>query len=189
MKKVIFSLAIAAMAAFALTSCTGNADTTDGTCTDSVGTEQQEAAEQAEVPVGEQTELACDKYVLKVPEGFKASSRMVNYSCNMGQQEAPFVTVAPNFQSNTTPEAFKAAVEKDNYTAIDDITVGNNTYNAFYWFNAEDNNCHHVKVATPQGDGVVTIHFFTGASQMEKDAAKEALMTAVQTVLNNMTIK
>lgn len=187
MKKAIFSLAMLAMAALTLVACEpkGNAEGTND-AKDSANVEQ--TAEQKEVPVGEQTELECDHYLLKVPEDFKASSRMVNSSCNMGLQEAPFVTVAPNFRSDDLA-IFQADLEKNGYKAIDDFTAGDKTYKAFYMFDAKDNNCHHVYVATPQADGIVTVHLFTGASMMEKDEAKDALMKAVQTVVDNLTIK
>ncbi len=170
MKKIILSLAIVAMAAFTLTA------------------QNESDASVQEVPIGEQTELACDKYVLTVPEGFKATSRVVNNSCNMGQQEEPYITVAPYYSWRDAAN-FKADVEGDGYEALDDITVGEVTYNVYYWLDEKDRNCQHVKVATPQGDGSVAIHFFTGYNRMEIDEAKEELMNVVQTVLDNMTIK
>lgn len=168
MKKIILSLVLAVMAAFTLAA--------------------QDDATTQEIPIGEQTELACDKYVLVVPDGFMATSRVVGNSCNMCQRDEPFITVAP-YVSWRDADSFKADVEGDGYEALDDITVGEVTYNVYYWLDEKDRNCHHVKVATPQGDESVAIHFFTGATDMEIDEAKEALMTAVQTVLNNMTIK
>ena len=187
MKKVIFSMAMLAMAAFTFVSCDtkGNAEgNNDGK--DSANVEQTE--EQKEVPVDQQTELECDHYLLKVPEGFKAGSRMVNSSCNMGLKEPPFVTAAPNFRSEDMA-AFQADMEKNGCKAIDDFTAGDKTYKAFYMIKPDDNNCQHVYVATPQADGLVTIHFFTGASKMEVGEAKDALMKAVQTVIDNLTIK
>lgn len=182
MKKVLFSIAIAAMATFTFTSCdSSNAGSNDN------NVEQQDSAtaEEVEIPIKDLKELVCEKYVLTVPEGFKANSRMVNYSCNIGLQEAPFVTAAVNYKDVID---FQKEVERD-YKAIDDITAGDKTYQAYYWLDAENNNCHHVKAATPHGEGMVTVHFFTGASQMDKDAAKEELMKAVQNVLNNIALK
>ncbi|MBP5561913.1 MAG: hypothetical protein J6X70_08980 [Muribaculaceae bacterium] len=170
MKKVIFSMVVATVAAFSLAA----QDTND--------------AAQPVVPIEEQTELACDKYVLTVPEGFKATSRVVNRSCNMGLQEQPYVTVAP-YYSWYDAESFKADLENDGYEALDDITVGDATYQAFYWLDEKNRNCQHVKVGTPHGDGTVAIHFFTGYNNMETDEVKEALMNAVHTVLDNFTIK
>ena len=190
MKKVFLSMAFAAMAVFTMMSCDPNGKANGGDeGKDSANVEQNDTTEQKEVPIGEQKELECAHYLLKVPDGFKASSRMVNSSCNMGLQEPPFVTVAPNFSGGTDLAAYQADAEKGGYKAIGDITGNGNTYKAFYLFVPEDNKCHHVKMATPQADGVVTIHMFTGASLMEKDEAKEALMKAVQTVADNMTIK
>ena len=169
MKKVFLSMVIAAAAAFSLSAQDANTD-------------------QNMVPIGEQTELACDKFVITVPEGFKATSRVVNNSCNMAQDEEPHITAAA-YCSWRDAAAFKADLENDGYEAIDDITVGDITFQAYYWLDEKDRNCQHVRVATPKGDGTIAIHFFTGFNQMELDETREALMNAVQTVLENTTIK
>lgn len=190
MKKVIFSMAFVAIAAFTLMSCgdKNNAESNnDGS--DSTKVENTDStAQQAEVPIDQLTELQCDHYLLKIPEGFKANSRVVNSSCNIGLKEPPFVTAAFNVHSDDAAK-FQADLEKQGYKAIDDFTAGDKTYKAFYMIKPDDNNCQHVYAITPKGEGVLSIHLFTGASKMEVPEAKEALMKAVQTVIDNLTIK
>ena len=185
MKKVLLSLAIAAMAACALTACSGNSENnsngTDSATVDSV------AQSPEEIPVKDLKELDCAHYNVKIPEGWRAGSRMVNSSCVIELPESPFTYAGLNFSHQTIDE-FKADFEKRGYQAIDDVVVGDKTWVAFYKEKKEDK-IQEVAAATPQGDGVVTARLHNGANQMDFAEAGEALKNSVKTIAENITLK
>ena len=102
MKKIFLSIAIAALATLGFTSC-GNAEST-GEGTDTTAVEQAEQVNEEEIPIDSLKELQNDHYLIKIPEGCKANSRMVNNSCAMGFKESPFTSCSANFQTGTIDE-------------------------------------------------------------------------------------
>lgn len=183
MKKTIFSIAIAAISSLALVSCTGTAEGNEQN--DSTKVEQTE--EQAEIPIKELKELECDDYLLKVPEGWQANSRMVNSSCVLGFMEAPFTTCSANAHQTTNLDSYKADIEKQGGKALEDITVGERTYVVYE--KPDQDGKPEIYLATARGEGIVTLRLFNGASQMEEAAAKEVLMNNVKTMVESITVK
>lgn len=183
MKKNIMSIAIAAMIASSIVACTGTTETTNES-NDSTATEQTEPKE---VKIEDQTELECDHYVLKVPENWKASSRMVNSSCVLNVKGSPFTTASANFQSSTSIDTYKADLEKNGAKALDPITSGDVT---FVVYEKPDNDGKPmIYAATPKGDGVMTLRLFNGAHMMDEAEAKDALMNNVKTIIEHVTLK
>ena len=185
MKKTVFSFAIAVVAA-ALVSC-GN-KTAQGDAQDSAAVESTEQVEEQEVPIDQLTELSCDAYTAKVPEGFKARSRMVNYSCNMGFKEAPFTTAAFNCDPYTSIEKWKEDMVKQGAQPLDDITANGNTFSVFFKLDTRDDK-QNFYTATPKGEGVMTIKAYEGAHQMDKAEAKEVIKAQMQILADNVTLK
>ena len=114
MKKVLFSFAVAVLAA-TMVSC-GNKTAQNAEGQDSAAaeeqTEQKAEEPQQEVKIEDQTEISSDIYTIKVPEGWKARSRMVSNSCVLGLKEPPFTTASPNYVSYIDLDRYKAAREK-----------------------------------------------------------------------------
>ena len=191
MKKTILSLTIATMGLWALTACTGNSDNnaqgSDTTATEL--TEEPKAEQpQAEIPIKDLTELECDQYLITIPQGCKASSRVVNSSCNMTFSGQPYTTAAASVQMKTLDE-YKAACEKEGFKAIDDITVDGHTYIVMFKEDAEQGR-HAVKAATPRDGGeLVCFNIFNGAHKMEPAEAKDVLMKHVQAMLQATKLK
>lgn len=192
MKKTMMSIALAAMAAFALTACSGNSDNNGSEATDTTNVEQTtetddgEAKPAEEIPVKELKELECDAYHLNIPEGWRANSRMVNSSCNIGLPESPFSTAALNVSYNSLDE-FKQKCEKiAGVTKLDDVTVGDKTFVLYYY---EKDGEQFLDAATAYGEKTLTVRSFNGANKMDKAEAKDALIAGVKKVLENVTIK
>ena len=185
MKKTVFSFAIAVVAA-ALVSC-GN-KTAQGDATDSTAVEQTEQAEEKEVPIDSLKELSCGAYTAKVPEGFKARSRVVNSSCNMGFKEAPFTTAAFNYDAYTNIEKWKEDMVKQGAQPVEDITANGNTFSVFFKVDKNDQT-QNFYAATPRGEGVMTIKAYEGAHQMDKAEAKEVIKAQMQILADNVTLK
>lgn len=185
MKKFLLGLAFAAMAICIPTACSSSSDNNaqgaDSTATDSV------AQAPEEIPVKELKELENDHYLAKVPEGWRAGSRMVNSSCVIELPESPFTYAALNFQHETVDE-FKAKCEKNGFKAIDDVTVGDKTWVAFYKEDKAEKE-QQISAATPQADGIVTARLHNGANMMEFDEAGEALKANFKTIAENITLK
>ena len=186
MKKTILSVAIAVVATALVTSC-GNKSAENAEAKDSANVEQQAPQEEVEVKIEDQKELTCDDYTIKVPEGWKARSRMVNSSCTMGFKEPPFTSASPNYSSYTTIEKFKEMREKEGAKQIDNLEVNGNTFEVFYREMPNGQQC--VSAVTPKGDGSMYVNFQTGAHKLDQAAAKDMLMAHVKTILENLTIK
>ena len=181
MKKALFSFAILAVAT-AMVSC-GNKSAQNTENQDSVAV----AAEPEEVPVQDQKEIASDIYVIKVPEGWKARSRMVNNSCNLGLGEAPFTTAALNVEKSESLDKFKETRAKENCKALDNVTVNGRE---FVVYEGENQNGEpFVAAATPMGEGHFRATLYSGACQMKKDEIKAALTANLQTILENVSFK
>ena len=185
MRKSFFFFAIAVVTA-AMVSCGNKTGEDEGTEVESDTLVEQAAPEQ-EVAIEDQTQLDCASYTIKVPEGWKARSRMVNSSCVIGYKEPPFTTASPNFDSMGI-DAFKAELEKQGYQAMDDIAVNGKTYKVFYTDKTKDNT-QVVYIAVPKGEGVVCVKLSEGAHKMDKLAAKEALLNHAKTIAHNITLK
>ena len=185
MKKILLILAIAAMAICIPTACSSNSENNaqgaDSTATDSV------AKAPEEIPVKDLKELESDHYLAKVPEGWRAGSRVVNSSCVIELPESPFTYASLNFSTKNIDE-FKADCEKNGYKAIDDVVVGDKTWVAFYKENKEEKE-QQISAATPQADGIVTARLHNGANMMEFDEAREALKANFKTIAENITLK
>ena len=186
MKKAIYSIAAAAFAAFFLTACGGDT-TTSQASTASASTSTASSASQ-EVKIEDQKELTCDRYTIKVPEGWKARSRMVNSSCVIGYKEPPFTTASPNTTSEDI-ESYKKARLDEGSTAIDDITAGGKTFNVFFNDKQKDNTLAVAAATATDKGGTFYVTLRTGASQMSKDEAKEALMKNLKEILDAVTLK
>ena len=183
MKKTLFTLAIAVVVA-AVVSCTNK--TGEGNeANDSTAVEQSEEPEK-EVAIEDRTELTCANYTVKVPEGFKARSRMVNNSCNMGFKEAPFTTIALNCTSSSI-EDMTADAEKQKAQKLDDISGNGITYSVYY--GADNNGYQFIYMLAPKGDGTMTIRLYEGASQMDKAESKEVLLNQAKLIAENVTFK
>ncbi|MBO4658023.1 MAG: hypothetical protein J5637_00205 [Prevotella sp.] len=186
MRKLLFSFAIAVVTV-AMVSCSNKAaqdETVDGEDTTAV---EEGVPAQQEVAIEDQTELDCPNYTIKVPEGWKARSRMVNNSCVIGYKEPPFTTASPDFNSMGM-DAYKAELEKQGFQSIDDITANGNTFNVFYTDKTKDNT-QVVYIAIPKGEGLVTVKLSDGAHKMDKLAAKEALLNHAKIIAQNITLK
>ena len=189
MKKVLMSMAVAVMTAFAFTACTGNSENSnngsDSTAVEQTGETIDSAAAQAEIPIEELKELDCPAYHLNIADGWKASSRMVNNSCNIRKSGSPFTTVAFNTGYDTIDE-FKQKCEKAGATKLDDVTLGDKTF-ALY-FSVKDKE-EQIDAATAYGDKIITVRAYNGAHQMDPAQAKEAIIANITTAIQNMTIK
>jgi len=187
MKKTFFSFAIAAVVAVAMASCANKA-ANNGENKDSAAVENAtKEAPQAEVKIEDQKELTCDAYTLTVPDGWKATSRMVNSSCNIKLPQPPFTTAAPDFVSYVSIDEYKAQREKEGATKLDDITVNGHTYSVY--FKEGNNNQLNIGAATARDKGTIQVKFSTGAHKLDKAEAKKIFEENVKTVLEKLTIK
>lgn len=185
MKKFAFIIVAATLAASTLISCGGNTDKkaadSDSIAVDSAST----AAE--EIPIKELKELDCDHYIAKVPENWVAGSRMVNFSCVIELPESPFIFASLDYKYQTLDE-FKAEAEKDGWKAIDDITMGDKTWVAYYKENKSEKE-QMAKAATPQADGVVTARLQNGQNMMDFAEAGDVLKSSLKVIIENITLK
>ena len=166
MKKVFYSIALAALAAITFTTA-------------------QAQDEQPQVRIEDQTELSCDKYTIQVPEGWTARSRMVGRSCVIGYNERPYTTASPNLSYNDIDD-FKRSHLEDGDEALDDITIGDVTYSVFF---KDNNGSPKVIAATPCDDRAFEVSLLAGSSNMEQDELKEALMKNLNEILEAVTLK
>ena len=133
MKKIFSIFAITALATMIMVSC----ETKKGSSESSSDTEEVTSASdvssseaEEEVAVEDQKELTCDNYTLTVPEGWKASSRMVRSSCNLTLKENPHTTAMVN-HSLESAEQLTEYINKRGGKPISDITVDGKTYKVF----------------------------------------------------------
>ena len=136
MKKINYIIAIASVAAMTLVSCKGVSESVSKSSGEEVSTEQtsdqttegEEATE--EVKIEDLKELTCDNYTIAIPEGWKASSKMVRSSCNMTLKENPHSTAMVNYTLYSENDLAES-IAKRGCKAIPDITVGDKTYKVF----------------------------------------------------------
>lgn len=186
MKKLFLSFAVMGM--FALTACTGNAEqTTDNN--DSTAVEQTEEQVAQEVPIDQQTELTCDQYTLTVPETYKASSRMVNQSCNLTYKGGqPFTTLAVDMPYQTVDE-FVTKCKEGKCIQLDDVTVDGHTWKVFTYEDKADNTQEAYAATDYDGKKVIRVRALNGAHKMD---AAEALAKCVENLnvgINSIKIK
>ena len=187
MKKILFSFAIAAVAMLGFTACDGNSEN-NANGDDKVTTEEtvDSAAVEAEIPIKELKSLECDDYVLTIPEGAVAASRMVRSSCNFDFKGEPYTYAAPNVVYQTLEE-FKSEMAEKGGKALDDITVGDKTYTVYSY---EKNDQQFVEAATPlDEDRMMFVRLFNGANKMDKAEAFDILVKNTKTTLENIKIK
>ena len=191
MKKVLFSFVVAAVAAV-MVSCGNksaqNAEAQEGEATEQAAEATEEKAEeQKEVPIDQLTELSSDKYTAKVPDGWKARSRMVNNSCVMGLKQPPFTGASLNIIGYKTPEQYKADTEKNGNKEVGKETISGKEFTIF---EGESKDGRLQKIAiTPLGEDLFVASLQTGAHKLSKEEAKAAIDANLKTVLENITIK
>lgn len=179
-------------AAVTMVSC-GNktAQNAEGQDSTAVAEEQVEAAAEEqpkqEVKIEDQTEISSDVYTIKVPEGWKARSRMVNNSCVLGLKQPPFTTASPNVVSYIDIEKYKAEREKEGSKALDNITVNGRDFVVYE--NEDKNGVLYLGTATPLDKGTFQVKLSTGAHKLSKEEAKAAITANLKTILENVSFK
>lgn len=184
MKKV-FYLAITAIASLSIVSCSGNGNASV-TSADSTTTEATEAAEQPaeEVKIEDQTELSCNEYVIAVPEGWKATSRMVNSSCNLALKGDPYTRAMLNC-SLEKEENLVENYKKGGFKAVDDITVGDKTWKVYL----KDGDRPEYKTLLPLEKGFITLGISPAGTQKKGDELKEIVTKNLQDIMAAITVK
>ena len=191
MKKINFIIAIASVAAMTLVSCKGVSESVSKSSGEEVSTEQtsdqategEEATE--EVKIEDLKELTCDNYTIAIPEGWKASSKMVRSSCNMTLKENPHSTAMVNYTLYSENDLAES-IAKRGCKAIPDITVGDKTYKVF---ENEKDGRYEYEAYVPQGEGFVTFRIMPGGTPMKGDELKEVMMKNLNDIINATTLK
>lgn len=191
MKKINYIIAIASVAAMTLVSCKGVSESVSKSSGEEVSTEQtsdqategEEATE--EVKIEDLKELTCDNYTIAIPEGWKASSKMVRSSCNMTLKENPHSTAMVNYTLYSENDLAES-IAKRGCKAIPDITVGDKTYKVF---ENEKDGRYEYEAYVPQGDGFVTFRIMPGGTPMKGDELKEVMMKNLNDIINATTLK
>ena len=190
MRKDFFSLAIAAIAVVMVSCGNKSAQTAEGQVAEVVGevqTEQKAEEPQKEVKIEDQTEISSDIYTIKVPEGWKARSRMVNNSCVLGLKQPPFTTASPNVVSYENLDQYKAKREKEGSKAIEGITVNGRDFVVYE--NEGKDGVLYLGVATALDKGTFQVMLSTGAHKLSKEEAKAAIISNLKTILENVSFK
>ena len=191
MKKINFIIAIASVAAMTLVSCKGVSESVSKSSGEEISTEQtsdqategEEATE--EVKIEDLKELTCDNYTIAIPEGWKASSKMVRSSCNMTLKENPHSTAMVNYTLYSENDLAES-IAKRGCKAIPDITVGDKTYKVF---ENEKDGRYEYEAYVPQGEGFVTFRIMPGGTPMKGDELKEVMMKNLNDIINATTLK
>ena len=191
MKKINYIIAIASVAAITLVSCKGVSESVSKSSGEEVSTEQtsdqategEEATE--EVKIEDLKELTCDNYTIAIPEGWKASSKMVRSSCNMTLKENPHSTAMVNYTLYSENDLAES-IAKRGCKAIPDITVGDKTYKVF---ENEKDGRYEYEAYVPQGEGFVTFRIMPGGTPMKGDELKEVMMKNLNDIINATTLK
>ena len=180
MKKVIY-IAIAWVAALTFVSCNGNSDSTSSQKSDA--TSSTEKAE-AEVKIEDQKELTCDNYTVVVPDGWKASSKMVRSSCNLTLKENPHSTAIINYTLQNEKDIAENLGKRE-CKAADDIKQGDKTYKVY----VKEGDRPEVNAFVPQGEGFVTFRIMPGGTPMKGDELKDVLMKNLNNIIAATTLK
>lgn len=184
MRKICVSLAIAAVAVAWVSCGNGPKQKVD---VPEVKLEQNTEEMEKAVPIDQQTEITSDKYTIKVPEGWKARSRMVNHSCILGLKQPPFTTATPNVIFYQNIEKYKDQQEGDGSTALDNITV--NGHEFVVYENEGQDGTIFIGAATPLGEGIFQVTLQTGAHKLSQEAAEAAIIDNLNTILENVSFK
>lgn len=193
MKKIFSIFAIVALVSWTLVSCDTKKESSedssvseeqvdDASSSDASGSEQAEG----EVKIEDQKELTCDNYTITVPEGWKASSRMVRSSCNLTLKENPHSTAMIN-HTLASVEDLTEQINKRGAKAINDITVDGKTYKVFE--NMKDGDRYEYEAFVPQGDGFVTFRIMPGGTPMKGAELKEVLMKNLNDIIAATALK
>ena len=191
MKKINYIIAIASVAAMTLVSCKGVSESVSKSSGEEVSTEQtsDQATEGEEateaVKIEDLKELTCDNYTIAIPEGWKASSKMVRSSCNMTLKENPHSTAMVNYTLYSENDLAES-IAKRGCKAIPDITVGDKTYKVF---ENEKDGRYEYEAYVPQGEGFVTFRIMPGGTPMKGDELKEVMMKNLNDIINATTLK
>lgn len=188
MKKINYLIAAAAVASMSLFSCTGNADNASAKASGSetASTEQAAEGEQPaeEVKIEDQKELTCDDYTVTVPEGWKASSKMVRSSCNLTLKENPHSTAVLGYTLQNEADVIENLGKRE-CKAADDITVGDKTYKVY----VKEGDRPEVNAFVPKGEGFVTFRIMPGGTPMKGDELKDVLMKNLNDIINATALK
>ncbi|MBO4721312.1 MAG: hypothetical protein J5629_00075 [Muribaculaceae bacterium] len=187
MKKIFSIFAIAALATMIMVSCETKKDSSKSSFdTEEVSTSEVSASEEGEeVAIEDLKELTCDNYTLTVPEGWKASSRMVRSSCNLTLKENPHTTAMVNhtlYSENDLAESIKKRGGKP----ISDISVDGNTFKVF---EAEKDGRYEYEAFVPQGDGFVTFRVMPGGTPMKGAELKVVMMKNLNDIIAATALK
>lgn len=180
MKKIIY-IAIAWVAALTFVSCNGNGD--NAASKNSEATPSTEKAE-AEVKIEDQKELTCDNYTITVPDGWKASSKMVRSSCNLTLKENPHSTAVLNYTLQNEKDIIDNLVKRK-CKAADDIKQGDKTYKVY----VQEGDRPEVNAFVPQGEGFMTLRIMPGGTPMKGDELKTVLMKNLNDIIAATTLK
>lgn len=188
MKKIFSIFAIAALATMIMVSCETKKESSKSVSdTEEVTSASDASASEAEeeVAIEDLKELTCDNYTLTVPEGWKASSRMVRSSCNLTLKENPHSTAMVNhtlYSENDLVESIKKRGGKP----ISDISVDGNTFKVF---EAEKDGRYEYEAFVPQGDGFVTFRVMPGGTPMKGAELKEVMMKNLNDIIAATALK
>ena len=184
MKKV-FYLAIAAIASLSIVSCSGNGNaSTSGSASDAASTEATDQPAQEEVKIEDQTELSCDEYVIAVPDGWKATSRMVGSSCNLALKDDPYTRAMLNC-SLEKEENLVENYKKGDFKAVDDVTVGDKTWKVYL----KDGDRPEYKALLPLAKGFMTLGISPAGTMKKGDELKELITKNMQDIMAAITVK
>ena len=184
MKKIIGIVAITVVCMSCGNKAATNAESQDST---SVAEEQKAEEPQKEVAIEDQTEISSDIYTIKVPEGWKARSRMVNNSCVLGLKQPPFTTASPNVVSYESLDQYKEKREKEGSKAVESLTVNGREYVVYE--NESKDGVLYLGAATALEKGTFQTTLQTGAHKLSKEEAKAAIDANLKTILENVSFK
>lgn len=181
MKKLFSFLTIAAMATFILVSCDNKNGSSNSTSAsqEQVSSDEASASKSDEVKIEDQKELTCETYTITVPEGWKASSRMVNNSCNLTLKENPHTTAALNTSSATVEDYTKYITDRGG-KAVDDITVNGKTYKVF--ITEKDERAQYDAFCVIE-DGLMTYRIMPGGTPMKGQELKDVLVKNLNDII------
>lgn len=186
MKKINYMIAIASMAIFGLVSCNSNGETTSKSSGEQVSTEQTADGEQPaeEVKIEDLKELTCDNYTITIPDGWKASSKMVRSSCNLTLKENPHSTAVLNYTLQNENDIVDN-LKKQECEPADDIVVGDKTYKVYL----KDGDRPDLHAYVANGEGFMTLRIMPGGTPMKGAELKEVMMKNLNDIIAAIQLK
>lgn len=186
MKKINYMIAIASMAIFGLVSCNGNGETTSKSSGEQVSSEQTADGEQPaeEVKIEDLKELTCDNYTITIPDGWKASSKMVRSSCNLTLKENPHSTAVLNYTLQNENDIVDN-LKKQECEPADDIVVGDKTYKVYL----KDGDRPDLHAYVANGEGFMTLRIMPGGTPMKGAELKEVMMKNLNDIISAIQLK